>query len=268
MTYLTAGIPLVVGLWLSWTAFRRLRKRISPEMRRLVDQLAVAPEGLIPGSPLLDGGRLPRGQVAVAVRKDGNLHVVGGGLRVENHLVTPTHNTVRGYELWILNGDREAKVDLDTEVVLAADVSAFAVSENTWSRLGVSQVKLGPLKETATVTLTSVCDYKYSVATVRVSSPMGRIVYEGSTQPGFSGSAYMNGTVALGIHCHGGARGGGYELLYLWNRLKEALDQPVEDSSEFLLREARKGYDYEQLQASKVIVRFADGNYHRTGGGR
>lgn len=53
--------------------------------------------------------------------------------------------------------------------------------------------------------------------------------------PGFSGSAYMNGTVALAMHCHGGCRGGGYELLYLWARLKMVLDQVPEDSAEFFL---------------------------------
>lgn len=253
------AIGIMVGLVLIYWI-----RRSKPSRKRLIDQLAVSPEGMIPGSPLLDSGRIPKGQVTVAIKRDGTLHVVGGGLRIENHLVTPTHNTIMGCELWVLNGDKEARVDVDTEIQLAADVSAFSVPENVWSRLQVGQVKLGPLKALATVTVTSACDQKYSISSLKASQPMGRVVYEGSTMPGFSGSAYMNGTVALGMHCHGGVRGGGYELLYLWARLKLALDQVPEDSSDFFLREARRGYDYEDLGSEDVVLRFADGNYHRT----
>nr|WNT71157.1 MAG: hypothetical protein [Sotepeofons virus] len=256
-------VPLGLALGLSMVYYLRTMKRWQ-KMRRLIDSLAVSPEGLIPGSPLLEGGRMPKGQVAVAIRKDGTLTVVGGGLRVENYLILPTHNTVYGYELWILNGEREAKVDVDGEVMLAADVVAYPVPENTWSRLGVGQVKLGPLKDMTTVTVTSSCDRKYSVATLKATAPMGRVVYEGSTQPGFSGSAYMNGTVVVGMHCHGGVRGGGYEMLYIYNRLKLQLDQPPEDSPDFFVRQAKFGYDYEELYDDNVVLRMKDGNYHRT----
>lgn len=239
--------------------FKRFRKS-----QRVVDGLAVCSEGVNPNSPLLELGKIPKGQVAVALKKDGNLHIVGGGIRVEDYLITPTHNTYHGYECWILHDSKEAKVDTETAIDLAADVTAFSVAESTWTRLGVAKVRLAPLRDSATVSVTSSCDRKYSVATLTAASPMGRVVYEGSTQPGFSGSVYMNGTAAVGMHNHGGVRGGGYELLYLYQRLRAAIDQPCEDSTEFMLKEARRGYLYEELGNDAVVVRFADGNYHRT----
>lgn len=89
--------------------------------------------------------------------------------------MTPTHNTVTGYELWILNGDAEGKVDMETELQLAANVSAFSVPENTWSRMGVGQVKLGPLKGTATVSVASSCDKKFSISALKATTPLGRL---------------------------------------------------------------------------------------------
>lgn len=232
--------------------------------KRLVDPLSTCPEGLIPGNPLIDGGRVPKGQVAIALKKDGKLHIVGGGFRMNNHLITPTHNCQFGYELWIVQGDLEAKVDVETEIILAADVSAFAVPESTWTRLRVPQVKLGPIKQTSTVSITSSCDNKYSVSTLTATKPLGRVQYNGSTIPGFSGSLYMNGTVAVAMHCHGGHRGGGYETLYLYARLNHALKLKPEDSHEFWMKQAEAGatYEYEELAEKEYVMRFTDGTYH------
>lgn len=183
---------------------------------------------------------------------------------MNDHLITPTHNCQFGYELYMINGDKEAKVDVDTELILAADVSAFRVPEMVWARLGVPQVKLGPIKNMATVAITSSCDHKYSVASLQVSKPLGRVQYHGSTVPGFSGSLYMNGTVALAMHCHGGHRGGGYEVLYLYSRLNHALKIKPEDSMEFWMKQAHgpTDYEYEDLADDDCVVRFSDGSYH------
>lgn len=76
----------------------------------------------------------------------------------------------------------------------------------------------------------------------------------------------MNGTVAVAMHCHGGHRGGSYELLYLYARLSHALSAPPEDSIDFYLREAATGLDYkwEDLADNQAVLRFADGTYHLT----
>nr|WKV33919.1 MAG: RNA-dependent RNA polymerase [Riboviria sp.] len=133
-----------------------------------------------------------------------------------------------------------------------------------WAKMRVGMVRMGPLRKSTTVTIVSGCDRKYSLATLQPTIPLGRVAYSGSTQPGFSGSAYSTGEVVLGMHCHGGTRGGGYEILYLYVRLKEILDTPVEDSEEFFMRQATYGFDYEQLGMDSVVVRMTDGGYART----
>lgn len=190
--------------------------------------------------------------------------IVGGGIRVENYLITPTHNGQHGCDLYALRGDKAMKIDLDSEMLLAADVSAFFMPVSSWSNLGVKCAKLGPLAKVANVTATSSCDHKYSVGHLRpMTDVMGRIAYDASTMPGFSGSAYMNGNVCMGMHCHGGARGGGYEMLYLWVRLKAQLDQKMEESSDFILAQAsEQAYTIEELGGNKAVIRMDSGNYH------
>lgn len=229
-----------------------------------IDPLMISSEGMIPGSALLENGRVPDCQVRLAIKRGDAYVVIGAGIRVENYLITPTHNGQHGLDLYMLKHDKAVKVDTEGEIILAADVSAFPLLETTWSQLGVKQAKLGPLARNANVTVTSSCDAKYSIGTARPSSDiLGRVVYDASTMPGFSGSAYMNGNVCVGMHCHGGVRGGGYEMLYLWVRLKAQINEVPEESADFILQASKdQGYKLEELNAGKTVIRLDSGHYH------
>lgn len=262
-------IAAVVGGGLMlWGGVKVVKKLMTPKMSVVVDPAAKDVEGLLPGNPLLEGGRQPKCQVTVAVKRGNQLCVVGAGIRVENYLITPTHNGYSGYDMYLLaevNGSSvELKVDPQTEVVVAADVSAFLVPEAAWSRLGVTTAKLTPLNREATVTVTSSCDKKFSVGTLKSTTPFGRVVYQGSTQPGFSGSAYLCGASVLGMHTHGGINAGGYESLYIYKRLRAIVGEHPEDSEAYILQQTGQDYDYELLDEDKALVRFGTGHYHLT----
>lgn len=165
--------------------------------------------------------------------------------------------------MYVVKGNTALPLDMAGEVILAADVSAIPMLEAQWSRLGVPMAKLGPVAGPATITVTSSCDKRYSVGILRPSQEiMGRTLYEASTEGGFSGSAYMNGGVCLGMHCHGGAYGGGYEGLYLWNRLKQSKAEIPEASEDFLVASAKtQRWRMEDLGDS-ALVRMESGHYH------
>nr|QVG74734.1 hypothetical protein 1 [Virus sp.] len=221
------------------------------------------PESIIAGSHLMENGREPACQFQIAVKKDDALCVIGGAIRMENYLVTPTHNLQQGETMYAMKNGLSAEFDMEGELLLAADVSAIPILPSTWSKLKISSAKLGPLGGTATVTTTSSCDKKYSVGSLKPSRQMmGRTVYDASTVGGFSGSAYMNGNVCVGMHCHGGMRGGGYEGLYLWSRLKLASNAPPESSEDFLLATTKsQAWQMEELHDA-AVVRMDSGQYH------
>lgn len=261
----TRSLPLLVGGVLvasSALAWRYLR---SERVRTLVDPMMVSSEGLVPGSPLLEGAKLPKCQVKLAIVREGVRYIVGAGIRLENCLVTAMHNGFQGTDL-VAMGAIDYVVRSEA-IILAPDLVAYELPEDVWARLGISQSRLAPLARSATVTVTSSCDMKYSVGELKPSRVLGRVDYFASTQPGFSGSPYMNGAVCMGIHIHGGAQAGGYEMLYVWARLKHHQQKKPEDSDTFFYDNyggGETGFAVEELDEKSVILRDEYGHYHLT----
>lgn len=235
-------------------------------LRMEVDPMRISPEGLIPGKPVLEGGRVPSCQVKLAYkREDGTFVILGAGVRVLDHLITPAHNAIHGRPLFAMAKDCQVEI-LGDGLNLAADVVAFPLSEQQWSRMGITRAKLAPLGAPRTVSVISSCDLKYSVGRLTAITPMGRVKYDSSTMPGFSGSVYADGNTALGMHCHGGAYAGGYEMLYLYKRLQHALEKIDESSEDFLrnLTKSKRRLLIEELDNDYAIVRDETGQYHLT----
>lgn len=256
-----AACVVGVGAFVGYKVYKRSTLTIK------ADDMMSRPESMIPGSELMPNGVIPDCQVKLAVKKGDSLIVVGSGVRVEDYLICPTHNVHRGESMYLVNKQGKfSPLSTQVEHLIAADVSAIQVGESTWSDLQIKRAKMGPLGRVATVTATSGCDNRYSVGTLKPSEQLlGRVVYTASTMPGFSGSVYTTGNVALGMHSHGGALGGGYELLYLWARLKHALDSPPEDSESFMLALADDyDYDHEDLGQNRHVIRTRTGHYHLT----
>nr|QHA33875.1 hypothetical protein [Atrato Sobemo-like virus 4] len=201
-----------------------------PRFNLVMDPLKCSPESSIPGSTLFDSSpeRLPSCQVRLAIKRGENEFVViGGGVRIDNYLVTPAHNLHPLGDLYIITTAGK-QVKLEGKIWdIAPDVSAVELAN--WSDLGVAKARLTPLARTSTATVMSSCDCKFSTGTVKpMPEIMGRMKYEATTAPGFSGSAYMSGNLCLGMHVHGGAFNGGYQILYLYCRLKHIIHSQTE----------------------------------------
>lgn len=202
-------------------------------------------ESLVPGNPLYSEGSVPRCQIRVCLpREDGTLLGIGAGCRLDNHFVTPAHNCTTAEVVLLAENGNEVRVDTRNPLYLCADMFAYKLSPKEWSQLGASMVKLSPLSDKRTVTIVSSVDKSYSISNLMRSETFGRCVYQGSTHPGFSGSVYHSGHQVYGIHCHGGTFNGGYQLLYLWAKLKlEMAEMPETSSLEYAMD---KEWDWEE----------------------
>lgn len=274
---------LVLTSWVLKTTLRITRKvcawfRKKPSLQ--IDPLMTQSESLVPGSQLMNGKALPKCQVRMACKRGETRMLMGGGVRVMDYLIVPTHVLHHGQGgVYMVTEEKEIKVPLNEAIDLAADVTAIAVTPSTWSVVGVNQAKLGPLCKTANVQVMSSCDLKFSVGTLSLGSTLGRVVYDASTQPGFSGSAYMDGNVCKGMHLHGGVVAGGYEMLYIYARLKHHLfmlgfideARGTLGSSDWSPHVDEK-FQYEELEERivsgkserRAIVRTSTGHYHLT----
>jgi len=253
---------VILGLAAAGVIGSYVHGKFSSKYPTRFDGLAAVPESLVPGNPLTEGQKTPSCQVQVALKKGQTLWIVGSGVRVEDYLVMPTHNAHVGYELWLVTPRAQIRVGTKEELSLAADASAYQVPASDWAQLGVGQAKFGKVGPRDQVKIVSSVDNKGSFAILERTDGMGRVHYHGSTIPGFSGAVYMKGAQAVGMHTHGGAQGGGYELLYLWARLKAVLRQMPEDSGEFFMSEMRSGFRFEDLEDGGGIISTMDGGYH------
>nr|UGO57363.1 MAG: hypothetical protein 2 [Riboviria sp.] len=111
-------------------------------------------------------------------------------------------------------------------------------------------------------------DLKASSGVLRPES-FGLVVYRGSTLPGYSGSPYMVGNVAYGMHISSTNEAGyGFDMSYIQTLVMHMPTSPrLEASEDFLLGEIIKSatrtgkkYKYQQFGMDDVIVRF-NGKY-------
>lgn len=193
------------------------RKEVIKKIR--VCTVGMLPESLVAGSSVMEMGTVPKCQVALAYLHEGQYHAVGSGIRCENHLITPAHTLAHDHDFFMIGISAGVTVAVKIEgprIDMAADVIAISVTEDVWARLGVARVKMVPLNQKASVTITSSCARKYTIGALTPGRTLGRANYNASTLPGFSGAAYANGSNTLAMHTNGGGDQGGYEILYLY----------------------------------------------------
>nr|QZZ63364.1 hypothetical protein [Leuven Luteo-like virus 1] len=229
-------------------------------------------ESVIPGNPLYANGLVPKSQIRVCIPKeDGTLVGIGAGIRLDEYLITPAHNCTTPEIVLLSETGVEVTISTEKPLYLCADVFAFKLTNVQWSKLGAAMVRLAPLSDKRTVTIVSSVDKSYSIANLTRSETFGRCIYNGSTHPGFSGSVYHSGQQAYGMHCHGGTTNGGYQLLYLWAKLKlELMEIPETSSTDYA---AGKQWEYEEhghqsgrQEDSKYIMEEKNtGRYHVIG---
>ncbi|QKI29244.1 hypothetical protein 1 [Cycas revoluta sobemo-like virus] len=225
-------------------------------------------ESMMTGNAIMPGGKIPKGQVSIAVDCDGSWLPTGSGLRVEDYLIFPTHLGINGMgSLRITNGDDSIDLENPKLIDVCTDITAVKLSQVHWSALKVKKIDMKILSNCITVAVTS-SEGKYSIGSLRPSSTFGRVVYNGSTLPGFSGSAYTETGKVVGIHTHGGSQGGtngGYEIMYLYAKLMYAVKTPPEASEDLLFEITGKGkFSKEILDEDYAIVRSSAGHIKLT----
>nr|QGA70951.1 hypothetical protein [Berrek virus] len=269
------GIAVIIFITLMFMrSVKRSFQRWLAKRRIVKSEGAYSPEGLLPGSVIMPGKEsgLPKCQARIALKRGDSYVVIGGGIRIRDSLMLPTHVLYAGDPLYIITPKGEWQIPTDKADSISADLSAVTMYK--WSEIGIACAKLGPLMNKTTISVMSSCDFSFSVGVLDRGATFGRTAYAASTQPGFSGAAYMNGNVCVGMHCNGGAvAGGGYESLYMYVRLNISLKIADEyDMDSAYTPDPGTRFEYEELDSITIngkadriaVVRDSAGRYHQT----
>lgn len=187
----------------------------------------------------------PAHQASVGFYDGSKFVAIGCALRFQpDWLVMPDHvlatmeSLGKLNETYIVGRQSYFKLDTSAKVTLASDAQAFRLSEKDFARIGMSYCRAMSVMSPTDVKIVGPFA-KGTAALLRDSRIFGRVEYDGSTFPGYSGASYSSDNACYGMHTSGGTVNWGYSASYLSMRLtiKEAvLGIVVRESSEDWLR--------------------------------
>lgn len=182
--------PVVVILVMC--VFRRSLRRTIMHMR------GIHFEAMQPGSDFVDG-EIPDFQVGIYNAGAFVDTFVGYGVRFGTMLVVPTH-VVRHAREMVIEG-KTGKIGVSVAPMQSrvhSDVTYFPLTDQQWSRVGVSQARVPKKLVNALVN----CTGRRGTTSGMISrvEALGILKYAGSTVGGMSGAAYYSGQMVHGIH--------------------------------------------------------------------
>lgn len=239
---------------------KKLVYAVVPGLRRLKSYLTGKPEVVLDPATtgtvktVLESRRqgseeadmtFPSSQARVGIMRDGQFVVLGSCVRFDDHLVGPDH--VLGGEADRYAYGKQTYISLygKDRLILGTDLVAVPLTKKDLSTLGLKSCSIASVPDSGAYAQIVGPVGKGTTGLLRNDARcFGRLVYDGTTLAGYSGSGYTIGTQVAGIHQNGGAVNGGFSASFVWARLKAALKQKPEASEDWLLG---------QMDAGKVI---------------
>ncbi|APG75922.1 hypothetical protein 1 [Hubei sobemo-like virus 27] len=157
-------------------------------------------EALRPGSTYTKE-EIPNFQVRVGQPGLFSASHVGYAVRIGPNYMAVPHHVIRGQSTVLLTGPKgRCIVDVvATQSRMYTDLSYCWVDERVWTTLGISIAKLQPYTSRTVVRCYGQLGYT-SGSIYKTSLSPGIIAYEGSTENGTSGAAYVLAGKVLGLH--------------------------------------------------------------------
>lgn len=189
-------ILVVIAICLGYAVKRLLRKRVK---KALYYFRGIQYEALIEGSTPKEQKEPDYQLEVVSIGLFSTTHV-GHGVRVGNFLAVPKHvlTAVEG-QLGLRKGKTQyviEKAGLESKVL--RDLYYLMVKPDVFSKLGVSTAPKAGKANAISVSITS--RGVGTVGALRPSGTRGVMMYNGSTEAGYSGAAYFDATRWYGLH--------------------------------------------------------------------
>jgi len=146
---------------------------------------------------------------------------------------------------------------------LYTDMAAVAFTPSEMAVLQLKQARIHGVSKHGEVV--SVCGQGGKGTMAKLSHDpdrWGMVIYEGTTLPGFSGSAYCCGEKVAGIHTGGGPTNCGFDATFLWVCLKSTMRHFLEDSETWLSGQFHKGNELKYRYSADEVQLFVNDKYH------
>lgn len=208
----------------------------------------------------------PPSQCGIMIKNiQGEFVIHGCAVRFPNNwLVAPDHVLSDTRSGKFAKG-RQGHLDLagKERVILAPDLVGIKLSEVEFAKIGISAAKVGLLTRKILATIATYKGKGTCAALQNDYTIFGTVKYDGTTMPGYSGAAYMNGATIVGVHQHGGKENGGYNASYIYAALNRHDKLKMEDTPEWLEKLARSDnpVQYRDYDMDSIMILHEDGRY-------
>lgn len=249
---------------------QRTTKLLNDEIRNA--RLEAVAERMVPGSTFEEKATMPKFQVEVWVRANGDsqFYYRGAGFRIGDKCHTASHVLMDAAVIRIKPCVGDAYVDLKPEhfVDTACDVTWATLTDRAWTKLAVSQAKLAcGVSHGIWLKVSALAKSSFGLLTDYVA--MGMVEYSGSTLKGFSGAPYHMNKIVYGMHVGSDPKNVGFSASYI-SMLHRAHNKPVlapEDSADYLMGQMERHqedefiYERSPVNPDEYRIRVA-GQYH------
>lgn len=198
-----------------------------------------------------------KAQVLIGQYKNGHLESHGCAVRMNDYLVLPDHvfsyhrragETARVYAFVNRNKDSVKPVEITSKEVceLDTDLVYIKLTHAEWSTMGVGTMTIMHDIPSNGVYAQVVGHAGLGTTGTLRHDPtcFGRVVYDASTFPGYSGAIYVVSNRIAGIHQSGSEHvNGGYSASYVWATLSHLEKMAKEESTEDWLKEQYFDHD-------------------------
>lgn len=220
-------------------------------------------ESMRPGSNLVSAS-VARCQVGIYVCHEGKEAYIASGFRLEDCIVTAAHAIPS--DVLLYGRDRTRGVEIEYDRWIQPDDFDVFYCRLTALELGVLGVpKAGIPRASVTkedrmyVNVSSINNS--SGGSLSGSEDFGRVIYQGSTVPGFSGAPYYCGKAVYGMHCGSGGSNFGLDIHLIMLVCGMVLET---DPTKNLIDKLNTGFrpdknDYKILRGNRVLYRHRRG---------
>lgn len=182
----------------------------------------------------------PRCQCLIGTVKNGEFVVYGSAIRFDcGYLVAPDHVLSRE-DVYAKGSQGKVSLAEKDKITLYTDLSAVKMTEAEFSKIGISVCKIGTDPGVAYAQIVGPLGKGTTGSLKHDPTRFGRMIYEGTTLPGYSGSAYCVGVQVHGMHTNGGSVNGGYSASFIWAILRMEENMQPESSEDWLRNEFSK----------------------------
>lgn len=187
----------------------------------------------------------PKSQCQIGFKRDGKFVVIGCAVRFAHGVLVGPDHVLSDEDLeekFAYGSQSTVSLKGKERIALDTDLVMIKLTDKEFSTIGIAECRITGLNDSGALAQIVGPEKKGTLGRlIHDKTIFGRVLYEGTTLAGYSGSIYASGHGTLGLHQMGGVVNSGYSASYVWMLVRQVLGLRFEDSDDWLMGQYKSG---------------------------